>query len=805
MKIFNRQTIKKFLKNPCQLLLITMIFGVTLIVSPSCVPVSRLEMSEDRSPTATTPTVDNSINQNNSDSITSLFWDAPVEGLTVLLKESGKTVVTGKRGEFSCKQGTEVVFKVGKVVLGSTRCAAIITPIDLIVKDKNSMANDEYTPLEKYNELTSAEQQAVVNIARLLHTVMSNDISTNVMVISTTSEELLTYGFTEALGNSWDEEVDFENQVTIDSALEAIKNKLSAPISKYEISYETAAEHLEANLAFLSNKDTIIALSVFEFFETFSSYNITGTASNLPLCNESDWSYTEGECQTESNGNSFIQGVWRKISACSGDVEYPSIIQIPCTATAIPTSTPIPTAIPTSTPIPTAIPTSTPIPTAIPTSTPIPTAIPTSTPIPTATPTSTPIPTAIPTSTPIPTTTPIPHTVSVAANFRQAIYDYFLSDQYRDRIILDYSSSGASSCTISGTITPFVIDTKATKGAYTVIYVYDVGTYSAKVTCKAADGSSSTATASFELKACTPKKLYSADYGTMCSSVSGVERIQPATCNASGSAIVYGSCTLVCEQGYRLNSSGVCVEMKGLNCTEIKGKWPGILADDYLYLSVLGWSGYPVLKGYRYRKCEMVAPATSVDSTDITTEATCSPRVHGMYNTTKNKWCVKVNNSTSNYTTPTRVGARIEYNQYKALCFEQEQSNPDYQYLLSTGPYNKNAYAITWPGEWGTNSKGLTTYSGIAYASEAPTAYANCPGKYSYYDISTKNWKVETCSDSTCSYQQTVQCYMNPNLCGGKTTGTTTITSHRQCITAVACHYARYNWRDVYSEDTSRP
>ncbi|OFZ36789.1 MAG: hypothetical protein A2504_06760 [Bdellovibrionales bacterium RIFOXYD12_FULL_39_22] len=338
-----------------------------------------------------------------------------------------------------------------------------------------------------------------------------------------------------------------------------------------------------------------------------------------------------------------------------------------------------------------------------------------------------------------------------------------------------------------------------------MIYVYDVGTYSAKVTCKAADGSSSTATASFELKACTPKKLYSADYGTMCSSVSGVERIQPATCNASGSAIVYGSCTLVCEQGYRLNSSGVCVEMKGLNCTEIKGKWPGILADDYLYLSVLGWSGYPVLKGYRYRKCEMVAPATSVDSTDITTEATCSPRVHGMYNTTKNKWCVKVNNSTSNYTTPTRVGARIEYNQYKALCFEQEQSNPDYQYLLSTGPYNKNAYAITWPGEWGTNSKGLTTYSGIAYASEAPTAYANCPGKYSYYDISTKNWKVETCSDSTCSYQQTVQCYMNPNLCGGKTTGTTTITSHRQCITAVACHYARYNWRDVYSEDTSRP
>ena len=61
---------------------------------------------------------------------TGYFIDAPVEGIEYSTS-SGITGTTGKNGEFEYKEGDTVTFKVGNIILGSTRGAFIVTPLDL--------------------------------------------------------------------------------------------------------------------------------------------------------------------------------------------------------------------------------------------------------------------------------------------------------------------------------------------------------------------------------------------------------------------------------------------------------------------------------------------------------------------------------------------------------------------------------------------------------------------------------------------------------------------------------------------------
>ena len=57
--------------------------------------------------------------------------DAAVEGLSYQATPSGRRGSTDAQGGFSCSEGDRVEFALGAVVLGSARCAALLTPLDL--------------------------------------------------------------------------------------------------------------------------------------------------------------------------------------------------------------------------------------------------------------------------------------------------------------------------------------------------------------------------------------------------------------------------------------------------------------------------------------------------------------------------------------------------------------------------------------------------------------------------------------------------------------------------------------------------
>jgi hypothetical protein len=61
---------------------------------------------------------------------TSVFLDSAVEGLEVAAGSAARTS-TNAQGEFSCMPGDTVSFSIGGVALGSTACAAVVTPLQL--------------------------------------------------------------------------------------------------------------------------------------------------------------------------------------------------------------------------------------------------------------------------------------------------------------------------------------------------------------------------------------------------------------------------------------------------------------------------------------------------------------------------------------------------------------------------------------------------------------------------------------------------------------------------------------------------
>jgi len=61
---------------------------------------------------------------------TGVFVDEPVQGLHYASGASSGT--TGPEGSFRCMRGEAVKFSVGGVTLGSTRCASVVTPLDLV-------------------------------------------------------------------------------------------------------------------------------------------------------------------------------------------------------------------------------------------------------------------------------------------------------------------------------------------------------------------------------------------------------------------------------------------------------------------------------------------------------------------------------------------------------------------------------------------------------------------------------------------------------------------------------------------------
>ncbi|MBE9521519.1 MAG: hypothetical protein IME97_10330, partial [Proteobacteria bacterium] len=61
---------------------------------------------------------------------TGTFIDSPVQGLDYLTVTQSGT--TDDQGIFRCEAGEEITFSIGDVVLGTTLCKSIITPLDLV-------------------------------------------------------------------------------------------------------------------------------------------------------------------------------------------------------------------------------------------------------------------------------------------------------------------------------------------------------------------------------------------------------------------------------------------------------------------------------------------------------------------------------------------------------------------------------------------------------------------------------------------------------------------------------------------------
>ncbi len=157
------------------------------------------------------------------------------------------------------------------------------------------------------------------------------------------------------------------------------------------------------------------------------------------------------------------------------------------TPISVPADTSIPSPVPTSTPTPaqtaTATPAATPVPALAdtPTPTPFPSPVPTSTPTATQTATPTPVPTATPTATPTQTATPTSTPTPIPNPSIQSFAAIPLTIEDGDSSTLDWTTTGASSVTVSGVTGPLPVDGRtvvrpAATTTYTLTATNEVGT-----------------------------------------------------------------------------------------------------------------------------------------------------------------------------------------------------------------------------------------------------------------------------------------------------------------------------------------
>ncbi|GAB2192076.1 hypothetical protein MAH1_36850 [Sessilibacter sp. MAH1] len=98
-----------------------------------------------------------------------VFLDEAVEGLTYVSGE--QTGVTDENGTFTYEIGSEIIFSIGDIIIGSTLGAPIITPVDLVTD-----AEDETDP-------------TVTNIARFLQTLDDDaDPSNGIRIVEGVSD-----------------------------------------------------------------------------------------------------------------------------------------------------------------------------------------------------------------------------------------------------------------------------------------------------------------------------------------------------------------------------------------------------------------------------------------------------------------------------------------------------------------------------------------------------------------------------------------------------------------------------------------
>lgn len=86
---------------------------------------------------------DNGDDNSEPASMTGVLLDAAVDGTSYSASPSGKSGKTNAQGQFECKAGDTVQFKIGGIDLGSAACATTVTPLNLAGLSSYSATNEQ--------------------------------------------------------------------------------------------------------------------------------------------------------------------------------------------------------------------------------------------------------------------------------------------------------------------------------------------------------------------------------------------------------------------------------------------------------------------------------------------------------------------------------------------------------------------------------------------------------------------------------------------------------------------------------------
>ncbi|OFZ50266.1 MAG: hypothetical protein A2404_07435 [Bdellovibrionales bacterium RIFOXYC1_FULL_39_130] len=313
---------------------ITLFFILSFVfLSQSCLPRPRLLAEKEILP---------EINDSTDQIIDAIFWDAPVKGMLIISKSTGKST-TGQTGNFSCIRGETLQFAIGGVntdyvIIGQAQCAPIITPLDLAINAYLARDISESPLIEREGVLSDYYQgtnRDVANrIAYFLQKINQSPENENVIDLSNIHlAEALLKNITPLKSESTMFKIvaiDFTNDVDINNIISSLEEDVldstTEKIILSDVTANEAAEAFEENILFLEDTaEELIAMGTIQedLFQIINSWN------------------QENKTPTPTP-----------------------------TRTATPTPTPTRTATPTPTPTRTATPTPTPTRTATPTPTP---------------------------------------------------------------------------------------------------------------------------------------------------------------------------------------------------------------------------------------------------------------------------------------------------------------------------------------------------------------------------------------------------------------------------------------------------
>lgn len=109
---------------------------------------------------------------------------------------------TDASGDFDCKSGETVTFKVGTLVLGNTPCLPVVTPIDLLTNGEHKWNSVSFTG-NSVDELTSAQNKKLQRMLMILQTLDTDgDLSNGISVHANTNASLTALNVTQSVFDS---------------------------------------------------------------------------------------------------------------------------------------------------------------------------------------------------------------------------------------------------------------------------------------------------------------------------------------------------------------------------------------------------------------------------------------------------------------------------------------------------------------------------------------------------------------------------------------------------------------------------